>query len=49
MCCAACARTLIQAGIKRVVFGDGKTSMPDDEFEAAAVMFREAGVECVPA
>lgn len=44
MCCAACARTLIQAGIKRVVFGPGKTSMPPEEFEAAATMFQEAGV-----
>ena len=44
MCCAACARTLIQAGIKRVVYGPGQTSMPPEEFEAAATMFREAGV-----
>ncbi len=44
MCCAACARTLIQAGIKRVVFGPGQTSMPPEEFEAATTMFNEAGV-----
>lgn len=44
MPCAACARTLIQAGIAKVVFGPGKTSMPDDEFDAARTMFREAGV-----
>lgn len=43
--CAACARTLIQAGIRCVVVGPGTTSMPDEEFEAAAVMFAEAGVE----
>ena len=43
--CSACARTLIQAGIKAVVVGPGVTSMPDEEFEAAAVMFREAGVK----
>lgn len=42
--CASCARTLIQAGIARVVVGDGTTSMPGLEFEAAAVMFQEAGV-----
>ena len=42
--CASCARTLIQAGVALVVAGPGKTSMPADEFEAAAVMFREAGV-----
>lgn len=43
--CAACARALIQAGIKSVVHGDGTTSMPAEEFEAAAAMFAEAGVE----
>lgn len=44
MCCAACARTLIQAGITEVVYGPGKTSMPDEEFVAAHVMFGEVGV-----
>lgn len=44
--CAACARSLIQAGVKRVVFGPGTTSMPAAEFEAAAEMFYEAEVEC---
>jgi dCMP deaminase len=44
-CCAGCARTLIQAGIARVVYGDGLTSMPQEEFEAAAQMFYEAGVQ----
>lgn len=43
-CCSSCAKTLIQAGIAAVVFGGGVTSMPDDEFEAAATMFKEAGV-----
>lgn len=43
--CAACARTLIQAGISAVVIGPGTTSMPDEEFDAAAEMFREAGVK----
>lgn len=42
--CAGCARTLIQAGIRKVVYGPGKTSMPPEEFEAAAVMFAEASV-----
>lgn len=46
MPCAACARTLIQAGIKHVRFGPGKTAMADNEFEAARVMFKEAGVIC---
>lgn len=42
--CAACARTLIQAGIVKVIVGPGETSMPAEEFTAAAVMFDEAGV-----
>lgn len=42
--CAACARALIQAGIVRVCYGPGQTSMPAEEFEAAARMFSEAGV-----
>lgn len=43
--CASCARLLLNAGIATVVVGPGTTSMPAEEFEAAAVMFREAGVE----
>lgn len=46
--CAACARTLIQAGIDRVFYGPGTTSMPQEEFQAAADMFREACVKCLP-
>lgn len=46
--CASCARTLIQAGVVRVLHGDGTTSMPADEFEAARTMFAEAGVEVTP-
>jgi dCMP deaminase len=42
--CSACSRLIIQAGIKRVYFGEGTTSMPAAEFEAARVMFEEAGV-----
>ena len=48
MPCAACARTLIQAGVKRVVYGHGTTSMPAEEFHAARDMFIEADVECDP-
>lgn len=44
MPCASCARSIIQAGVKRVVFGAGQTSMPADEFDAAKRMFYEAGV-----
>ena len=43
--CSACARTMIQAGVTRVVMGNGTTHMPTEEFEAAAVMFMEAGVD----
>ena len=42
--CSACARTLIQAGITHVHVGDGKTSMPDEEFMAAVHMLAEAGI-----
>jgi dCMP deaminase len=42
--CSSCARTLIQAGVEAVYFGDGTTTMPDEEFEVAEVMFDEAGV-----
>lgn len=45
--CAACARSLIQAGIQCVVAGDGTTSMPAEEFEAAGEMLREARVRFV--
>lgn len=44
MPCAACARTLIQAGVRKVIYGAGPTSMPEEEFSAAATMFEEAGV-----
>ena len=45
MCCANCAKALIQAGIEQVIVGDGTTSMPTEEFAAAETMFREAGVK----
>lgn len=48
MPCAACARTLIQAGITCVAYGPGTTSMPPDEFEAAATMLREARIFVTP-
>jgi dCMP deaminase len=48
MCCSACTRTLIQAGVKAVVFGPGTTSMPKEEFEAARAMFEEADVALTP-
>lgn len=42
--CCRCARMLIQAGIKEVLVGPGTTSMPEDEFAVAQIMFSEAGV-----
>jgi dCMP deaminase len=47
MCCARCARSLINAGVACVVVGPGKTSMPPEEFEIANQMFYEAGVKLV--
>jgi dCMP deaminase len=45
LCCNACARMLINAGVAKVVVGDGKTSMPLEQFDAATTMFDEAGIE----
>jgi len=45
--CAACARSLIQAGIAGVYHDSGTTSMPESEFEAARMMFDEANVHVV--
>jgi dCMP deaminase len=45
--CSSCARSIIQAGVTTVVYGDGKTSMPEDEFLASQDMFKEAGVTCI--
>lgn len=42
--CSACAKTLIQAGVKRVVIASGNTHMPADEFRASRIMLEEAGV-----
>lgn len=44
--CAACMRTLIQAGVSRIVYGSGTTSMPADEFQASSEMASEANVRC---
>lgn len=47
--CAACTRTLIQAGVAKVVYGAGSfgtgSAMPA-EMDTAATMFREAGIKC---
>lgn len=43
--CARCARSLIQAGVRCVVVGDGVWSAPDDEISTAKTMLKEAGVD----
>lgn len=43
--CAKCSRMIVNAGIKEVVFGGGKTSMPKEEFEAGMTMFHEACIK----
>lgn len=43
--CSSCARALIQAGISRVIYLAGQTSMPKEEFYSAFLMFKEARVE----
>lgn len=45
LCCSRCAGQLINAGVTRVVIGNGKTSMPVEEFQVALTMFEEAGVD----
>jgi dCMP deaminase len=42
--CASCTRTLIQAGIVELVYGDGTFQALDAEQEAAKYMMSEAGV-----
>lgn len=43
--CAACARTIIQAGICEVVYGDGTFQALAAEMNATMDMFKEAGVK----
>lgn len=47
LCCSKCARMLVNAGVSRVIVGDGLTSMPQEEFDVATQMLSEAGVELV--
>lgn len=47
MPCPSCARSLIQAGVTRVMCGPGKwVSQTADDFNAVRDMFREAKVVC---
>lgn len=43
--CCDCAKLLINAGVKKVVYGPGQTNMNPEMFAAASTMFEEAGVE----
>lgn len=43
-CCCDCMKVMIQAGISKIVYGPGQTSMPAEMFETARTMAREAGV-----
>lgn len=45
MPCAGCMKSIIQAGITCVIYGEGKTSMPQEEFDAAKQMAREALID----
>lgn len=47
LCCSKCARMLVNAGVSRIVVGDGVTAMPQEEFDVATQMLFEAGVELV--
>jgi dCMP deaminase len=44
LACAACARTMIQAGIAEVVYGHGTFQALEAERDATEAMFKEAGV-----
>lgn len=43
--CSGCAKSLIQAGVTKVIYGPGTTSMPKEEFDSARDMMMEVGVE----
>ena len=43
--CSACARTIIQAGIIELVYGDGSFQAIGEESEATRTMFFESGVK----
>jgi dCMP deaminase len=45
ICCNACARMLINAGVARIVMTDRKTSMDPDLSIVALTMLLEAGVD----
>jgi len=42
--CCQCAALLINAGVRSIIYGDGRTNMPDHKFEIAGIMCSEAEV-----
>ena len=42
--CCQCAALLINAGVRSIIYGDGRTNMPDHKFEIAGIMCSEADV-----
>ena len=42
--CCRCARLLINAGVKKIIYASGTTAMDPEEFEIAKKMFEEADV-----
>lgn len=44
LCCCRCARMMINAGVTHIIYADGTTSMPQEEFDVAMQMLEEAGV-----
>ena len=48
MPCSACARMLIQAGVRTIIYGPGRTLMDQAEFDAAWEMLTEAGLTVLP-
>jgi dCMP deaminase len=44
LCCAACTRMLINAGVGKIICGPGKTSMPQEQFDATMIMIRDTGI-----
>jgi len=47
LCCNRCMAQMINAGVKKIVVGDGQTSMPPHLFDVAVTMANEAKVELV--
>lgn len=47
MACNDCTKLLIQAGVRRLFYGNGKTHMDPEIFEVSKVMMKEAKIECV--